>query len=91
MNKSMSKSKSTKQSNHNHRRVLKYKICVSGSADTSFCHGEANEKAKKIGRLIAEHNMILVTGATTGIPYWAAKGAKDAGVWRQAVTTAKSQ
>ncbi len=32
-----------------------------------------------MGRLIAERGMILVTGATTGIPYWAAKGAKEAG------------
>ena len=32
-----------------------------------------------MGRLIAEQNMILVTGATTGLPYWAAKGAKEAG------------
>ncbi len=37
------------------------------------------EKAEAIGRLIAERGMILVTGATTGIPYWAAKGAKEAG------------
>lgn len=68
-----------KQTNHNHKRNLKYKICVSGSADTTFCHGEAIEKAQEVGRLIAQHNMVLVTGATTGIPYWAAKGAKEAG------------
>lgn len=68
-----------KNNNHNHKKVLKYKICVSGSADTTFCHGEAIEKAQEIGRLIAEHNMILITGATTGIPYWSAKGTKEAG------------
>ena len=68
-----------KSENHNHKKVLKYKICVSGSADTTFCGEEAIEKAQEIGRLIAKYNMILVTGATTGIPYWSAKGAKEAG------------
>ena len=58
---------------------LKYKICVSGSAATEVCGAQAIEKAEEIGRLIAQHNMILVTGATTGIPYWSAKGAKEAG------------
>jgi uncharacterized protein (TIGR00725 family) len=37
------------------------------------------EKAEEIGRLVAEQGMVLVTGATTGIPYYAAKGAKEAG------------
>jgi len=58
---------------------LKYKICVSGSAVTNGMSPDAVEKAEEMGRLIAEKGMILVTGATTGIPYWAAKGAKEAG------------
>jgi uncharacterized protein (TIGR00725 family) len=58
---------------------LKYKICVSGSAETEICSKGAVEKAEEMGRIIAERNMILVTGATTGIPFWAAKGAKEAG------------
>ena len=58
---------------------LKYKICISGSAETDYCAPGTVEKAEIIGRLVAENNMILVTGATTGIPYWAAKGAKEAG------------
>lgn len=37
------------------------------------------EYAYKLGRLIVENNGVLITGATTGIPYWAAKGAKEAG------------
>lgn len=72
----------TAKNNHSHGGEiyhLKYKICVSGSAESDYCAPDAAEKAEKFGRLIAEHNMILVTGATTGIPYWAAKGAKDAG------------
>ncbi|MEK7195129.1 MAG: hypothetical protein AAB655_00345 [Patescibacteria group bacterium] len=68
--------------NHNHGDGvyhLKYKVCVSGSADTTHCDPSAVEKAREMGKLVAEHNMILITGATTGIPYWAAKGAKEAG------------
>ncbi len=71
-----------KKNSHNHDGEvyhLKYKICVSGSADTSHCAPDAIEKTQALGRLIAGHNLILVTGATTGIPYWAAKGAKEAG------------
>ena len=58
---------------------LKYKICVSGSAETEHCLPGTVEKALLMGRLIAERGIVLVTGATTGIPYWAAKGAKQAG------------
>ncbi|MDP3947429.1 MAG: LOG family protein [bacterium] len=64
-----------------HDRALrpKYKICVSGAAETGHCASDVLLKAEQIGRLIAERGMVLVTGATTGTPYWAAKGAKDAG------------
>ena len=58
---------------------LKYKICISGSAETEYCPPGTVEKAMEIGRLVAERGMVLVTGATTGIPYWSAKGAKEAG------------
>ena len=58
---------------------IKYKICVSGAAETGPCSSDALEKAEEIGRLVAEEDMVLVTGATTGTPYWAAKGAKAAG------------
>ena len=33
---------------------------------------DAVKKAREIGRLIVENNGVCVTGATTGIPYWAA-------------------
>jgi uncharacterized protein (TIGR00725 family) len=58
---------------------LKYKICVSGSATTDVATPGTLEKTEEIGRMIAERGMVLITGATTGIPYWAAKGAKEAG------------
>ncbi|MEK7180828.1 MAG: hypothetical protein AAB738_00650 [Patescibacteria group bacterium] len=57
----------------------KYKICISGAAETGHCAPDSEEKAEELGRLIAERDMILVTGATTGLPYWGAKGAKQAG------------
>src|SRR3989338_5962918 len=63
----------------NQRHHLKYKICVSGAAETGHCAIDALEKAEQIGRAIADAGMVLVTGATTGIPYWSAKGAKEAG------------
>ncbi len=65
--------------NHNHTYHLKYKICVSGAAETGHCSKDSFEKAEAIGREIAKRDLILVTGATTGMPYWAAKGAKEAG------------
>jgi uncharacterized protein (TIGR00725 family) len=58
---------------------LKYKICISGSAVTDVATPGTLEKTEAMGRMIAEKDIILVTGATTGIPYWAAKGAKQAG------------
>ncbi|MDP2629410.1 MAG: hypothetical protein Q8P45_01735 [Candidatus Harrisonbacteria bacterium] len=61
------------------RDHLKYKICVSGAAETGVCAKHAIEAAEEIGREIACAGMVLVTGATVGIPYWAAKGAKEAG------------
>lgn len=61
------------------KSYLKYKICVSGAAETGHCPERALELAKEVGRQIIKHNGILVTGATTGIPYWSAIGAKEQG------------
>lgn len=58
---------------------VKSKICVSGSARTQHCAADALKKAEEVGRAIAKAGAVIVTGATTGIPYWAAKGAKEAG------------
>lgn len=57
----------------------KYKICVSGAAETGHCAADALDKAKELGREIVRQGAILTTGATTGFPYWAAIGAKEAG------------
>jgi uncharacterized protein (TIGR00725 family) len=58
---------------------LRYKVCISGAADLKFAAPGTKEKAIEVGRLVAEAGAVLVTGATTGVPYWAAKGAKEAG------------
>ncbi|MBI2013477.1 MAG: LOG family protein [Candidatus Colwellbacteria bacterium] len=55
----------------------KYKICVSGAAETVNCGEEAFSIAEELGREIIRHNGILIDGATTGFPYWSAKGAKS--------------
>ena len=57
----------------------KYKICVSGAAESSHCSPETLALAEEIGREIVRQNCVLVTGATSGVPYWAAKGAKEEG------------
>jgi uncharacterized protein (TIGR00725 family) len=53
------------------------KIGVSGAAETGYCGLDAFEKAKELGREIAGHGAIIVTGATTGFPMYSAMGAKD--------------
>lgn len=58
---------------------MKFKICVSGAAETGHCAPDTLEKTKELGREIVRHNSVLVTGATVGAPYWAAIGAKEEG------------
>jgi hypothetical protein len=58
---------------------LKIKICASGAAETDHCGEGALDKAKEIGKQVAEHGAVLVSGATTGFPLWVARGAKEAG------------
>lgn len=58
---------------------LKMKICISGAAETGHCGDGAMDKAKELGRQIVEQGAILVTGATTGFPFWSTMGAKEAG------------
>lgn len=58
---------------------MSFKICVSGAAEGPCMNEENFEKAEKLGRAIAKHKAILVTGATTGLPHYAAKGVKKAG------------
>ena len=65
--------------NHGLHTHLKYKICVSGAAETGHCAESALENTKELGREIIRQGAVLVTGATTGAPLWSAIGAKEAG------------
>ncbi|MDO8436336.1 MAG: LOG family protein [bacterium] len=57
---------------------MQYKIAVSGAAQLTVCSKDAPKLAEEIGKEIVRQGCILITGATTGIPYYAAKGAKKA-------------
>ena len=77
-----------KETPHTH---LKIKICVSGAAETGHCSADALEKAKELGSEIARIGAILVNGATTGFPYWAAIGAKEANGFTIGISPASSE
>ncbi len=57
---------------------LQYAICVSGAA-SGVTVEESKTLAERLGAAIAKRGHITITGATVGLPYYAAKGAKDNG------------
>ncbi len=61
---------------HAHNKI---KVCVSGAAETGHCGLGALDQARELGREIARQGAVLVNGATTGFPFWAAMGAKEEG------------
>ena len=58
---------------------MKYKFVVSGAAEIGHCAIDADKRAYEVGQEIVKHDGILITGATSGIPDFAARGAKEAG------------
>jgi len=60
-----------------HILQLPLKIGIAGAAETGSCGIDALDQAKELGRILAEHQCILTTDATTGFPLWAAMGAKE--------------
>ena len=58
---------------------MQIKIGVSGAAETGHCGIDAYDKGLELGREIARHKAVLVTGATTGFPLWATVGFKEVG------------
>ncbi|MBI4054268.1 MAG: LOG family protein [Candidatus Doudnabacteria bacterium] len=54
------------------------KICVSGAAAGKSIARAARD-AERLGAMIAKQGAMLLTGATTGLPLYAARGAKRAG------------
>jgi uncharacterized protein (TIGR00725 family) len=57
---------------------LQHAICVSGAAGGSTVKQSAH-LAEQVGAAVAKKGHILTTGATVGLPYYAARGAKLAG------------
>ncbi len=70
---------------------LQIKICISGAAETGHCGIDAYDKGVALGREIAKHGAVTVTGATTGFPLWAAMGAKEAGGFSLGFSPANSE
>ena len=58
---------------------MKYKIAISGAAQTEICSKNAAKLAEEVGKEVSRQGCILITGSTTGIPYYSAKGAQKAG------------
>lgn len=56
---------------------MRYSICVSGAADGKTVIS-SHELATRIGTAIAKAGHIVTTGATVGLPFYAAKAATDA-------------
>jgi len=73
---------------HSH---LNLRFCVSGGAETGHGASDALERAKELGREIARRDAILVNGATTGFPYWAAIGAKEENGFTVGISPAESE
>ena len=56
--------------------LLDPKIAISGAA-AGHAAEEGEALAFEVGRQVAIHGGIVLTGATTGVPLWAARGAKS--------------
>lgn len=57
---------------------MRYQICLSGAARGASV-SDGKELAYRMGQLIGEHGHVLLTGATVGLPYEAARGIKSVG------------
>ena len=64
------------QTSGSHEKIT---VAISGTADDSFLKQEDLSEVVKIGVEVARQGAALISGATTGIPIWAAKGCKEAG------------
>jgi len=54
-----------------------YKIAVAGAAETNICCADIVKLSKEVGREIVRQKCSLITGATTGAPYYASIGAHE--------------
>lgn len=58
---------------------IKYNIVVSGAAEVGHCCEKIEEISKEVGREIARQGHTLISGATTGVPYFSAIGCNEEG------------
>ena len=70
---------------------MKYKIAISGAAQISHCCKDIEKISKEVGREIARQKCVLITGATTGVPYFAALGCEEAGGFNVGFSPATSE
>jgi uncharacterized protein (TIGR00725 family) len=66
---------------------MKIKVGVMGSAEATTAT-MLREKAIALGRAVASRDVILLTGATTGLVYVAGKAARDAGLLHVGISPA---
>ncbi|HUC95553.1 MAG TPA: hypothetical protein VMR76_01170 [Candidatus Saccharimonadia bacterium] len=62
----------------NNKNSIIYSICVSGAA-VGPTIATSRDKAMELGRVIAKKGQTITTGATVGLPYYAAMAAVKAG------------
>jgi len=70
---------------------MQYKIAVSGAAEISHCCDNIILLSKEVGKEIARAHCVLVSGATTGVPYFSAIGCKEAGGFNVGFSPAESE
>ena len=70
---------------------MKYNIAVSGAAHMGHCCKDIEKIAREVGREIAKKGCVLVTGATTGVPYYSALGCKESGGFNVGFSPATSE
>ena len=70
------------------------KVGVMGSAGDTLTEDAAEalrEKAEALGRAIAARDLLLLTGATTGLPYAVGKAAQSGGAFHLGISPAASE
>ena len=73
---------------------MKIKIGVMGSAGDTVEPHEAEalrEKAERLGRAVAARGLVLLTGATTGLPEMVGRAARGAGALHVGISPASSE
>jgi len=73
------------------KKKEKFEIVVSGAARVSHCCKNIKKLAEEVGKEIARQKCNLVTGATTGVPYFAALGCEKAGGFNIGFSPATSE